>query len=139
MIHNDPSGHRRRVLIDRRIRSRNLERQTLPGAGRIGVSQMKNTLKPAARIDAPFAPMEAKRKQSLGKFRWLLVSLIVWATATAGGYAHDWDYRPKKSWEYQPKKSWEYHPRKSWEYQPKKSWEYHPKKSWEYHPKKSSE
>ena len=98
---------------------------------------MKIIMKPATRIDVPSAQMEAKRKQSLRKFRRLLVSLIVWATASAGAYAHGWDYQPKKSSEYQPKKSSEYRPKKSWEYRPKKSWEYRPKKSWEYHPKKS--
>ena len=99
---------------------------------------MKSVLKLPTRIDAPFTRMDAKRKQSLGKFRWLLVSLIVWAT-TAGGYAQDWEYQPKKSSEYQPKKSSEYQPKKSWEYHPKKSWEYRPKKSSAYDPKKSWE
>ena len=92
---------------------------------------MKSTLKLATRIYAPFTRMEAKRKQPLGKFRWLFVSLVVWATATGGGYAQDWDYQPKKSWKYQPKKSWEYQPKKSSEYRPKISSKYRPKKSWE--------
>ncbi len=93
----------------------------------------------AERIVAVLASMAARRKQSLGKFRWLLVSLIVWATATAGGYAQAWKYHPKKSWEHHPKKSWEYHPKKSWEYHPKKSWKYHSKESWKYHPKQKQQ
>jgi hypothetical protein len=83
--------------------------------------------------------MNARRKQFRGKFRSLLVSLVVWATATPSGYAQAWKYHPKKSWEYHPKTSWEYHPKKSWEYHPKTSWEYHPKTSWEYHPKQKQQ
>ena len=95
---------------------------------------MESTQELATRIDAPFASTDAKRKQLRGKSTWLLVSLIMWATATASGSDETWRYHPKKSWEYQAKTSSKYLPKKSWEYAPKKSWEYHPKRSREYHP-----
>ena len=48
---------------------------------------MKTTMKLANLLETAFASMKAKCKQFPRQFKWLLVILIVWVTATSGGYA----------------------------------------------------
>ena len=99
----------------------------------IGGLLVESTQELATPTHAPFASMHAKRKQLPFKFRWLLLAMILWATATASGYAQTGTYHPRKSWEYHPR-NFSKSPENSWEYHPRASWKYHPKKSWKYHP-----
>ena len=106
---------------------------------------MKNTQQLAKRPSAAHESIGSTPKQFRGKFGWVLLSLIVWAAATASAHAHGWkheaqgsrEYQPVESLKNQPKESWTYHSKYSWKYHRKQSWKYHPKKSWKYHPKKS--